>query len=111
MATLVVGPFYLSRALGLDAALVGFVLSVGPLVVALTGVPAGRIADRFGPERMTIVGLIAIAAGSFILSMMPATLGIPGYIAPSSSSHQAMRCSRPPTTPPSWRISRRSGAA
>jgi hypothetical protein len=30
---------------------------------------------------MTIVGLIAIAAGSFILSIMPATLGIPGYIA------------------------------
>jgi EmrB/QacA subfamily drug resistance transporter len=82
MATLVVGPFHLSRALGLDAALVGLVLSVGPLVAALTGVPAGRIADRFGAHRMTIVGLIGIAAGSFILSMMPATLGIPGYIAP-----------------------------
>ena len=82
MATLVVGPFYLSRALGLDAALVGLVMSVGPLVAALTGVPAGRIADRFGARRMTIVGLIGMAAGSFILSMMPATLGIPGYIAP-----------------------------
>jgi EmrB/QacA subfamily drug resistance transporter len=82
MATLVVGPFYLSGALGLDAALVGLVLSVGPLVVALTGVPAGRIADRFGAQRMTIVGLIGIAAGSFILSMMPATSGIPGYIVP-----------------------------
>jgi MFS family permease len=82
MATLVVGPFYLSRALGLDAAHVGLVLSVGPLVVALTGVPAGRIADRFGAQRMTIVGLIGIAAGSAILSMLPATLGIPGYIAP-----------------------------
>ncbi len=82
MATLVVGPFYLSRALGLDAALAGLVLSVGPLVVAMTGVPAGRIADRFGPQRMTTLGLIAMAAGSFALSMMPATLGIPGYIAP-----------------------------
>src|ERR1700716_3181023 len=82
MATLVVGPFYLSGALGLDAVLVGLVLSVGPLVAALTGVPAGRIADRFGAQRMTIVGLIGIAAGSFILSMMPATLGIPGYVTP-----------------------------
>jgi EmrB/QacA subfamily drug resistance transporter len=82
MATLVVGPFYLSGALGLDAASVGLVLSVGPLVVALTGVPAGRVADRFGAQRMIIVGLIAIAAGSFLLSMVPATLGIPGYIAP-----------------------------
>ncbi len=82
MATLVVGPFYLSRALGLDAAHVGLVLSVGPLVAALTGVPAGRIADRFGAHRMTIVGLIAMAAGSFLLSLMPATLGIAGYVAP-----------------------------
>src|ERR1700716_1134679 len=42
MATLVVGPFYLSYALGLDAALVGIVLSVGPLVAALSALPAGR---------------------------------------------------------------------
>ncbi len=31
---------------------------------------------------MTINGLIAIAAASLILSLIPATLGIPGYIAP-----------------------------
>ncbi|TIP95309.1 MAG: MFS transporter, partial [Mesorhizobium sp.] len=82
MATLVVGPFYLSRALGLDAAVVGIVMSVGPLVAALSGVPAGRLADRFGAGRMTIIGLLAIAAGCFILSVMPAISGIPGYIAP-----------------------------
>jgi MFS family permease len=82
MATLVVGPFYLSRALGLDAAMVGLVLAVGPLVVALTGVPAGRIADRFGAQRMTTVGLIGMAAGSFILFMTPATFGISGYVVP-----------------------------
>ena len=82
MATLVVGPFYLSRALGLDAAHVGLVLSIGPLAAALTGVPAGRIADRVGAHRVTIAGLVGIAVGCVILSMLPATLGIPGYIAP-----------------------------
>ena len=82
MATLVVGPFYLSRALGLDAAMVGLVLSVGPFVAALTAMPAGRIADRFGAQRLTIVGLIGMAVGCFILSMIPATFGISGYIAP-----------------------------
>jgi EmrB/QacA subfamily drug resistance transporter len=81
MATLVVGPFYLSRALGLDAALVGLVLSVGPLVAALTGAPAGRIVDRSGAQRMSIAGLIGIAAGSFLLSMLPARFGIAGYVA------------------------------
>ncbi|MEP6966415.1 MAG: MFS transporter [Polaromonas sp.] len=82
MATLVVGPFYLSRALGLDAARVGLVLSAGPLAAALAGVPAGRIADCFGAPRMTLAGLIAIAAGCLALSMMPLAFGIPGYIAP-----------------------------
>jgi len=82
MATLVVGPFYLSRGFGLDAALVGLVLSLGPIAAALTGVPAGRIVDRFGAQRMTIAGLSGIAAGCFVLSFVPATFGIAGYITP-----------------------------
>jgi EmrB/QacA subfamily drug resistance transporter len=82
MATLVVGPFYLARALGLEAATIGLVMSVGPLVAALTGVPAGRIADRFGAQTMSVVGLTGMATGCFILSMMSATCGIPGYVAP-----------------------------
>lgn len=82
MATLVVGPFHLSRALGLDAATVGLVLSVGPLVVALTGVPAGRLADRLGARRLTIFGLLGMAAGSILLATLPASLGIPGYLVP-----------------------------
>ncbi|MFD9409298.1 MFS transporter [Streptomyces sp. NPDC059989] len=82
MATLVVGPFYLSRTLGLREALVGLVLSVGPLVAALTGVPAGRVVDRFGAFRMTVIGLAAMAAGSLLLSVTPQTLGVPGYLAP-----------------------------
>lgn len=82
MATLVVGPFYLSRALGLNAAMVGLVLSVGPVVAALTGVPAGRLVDRFDATRMTRAGLIGMAVGAFALSVVPAALGIVGYIAP-----------------------------
>jgi EmrB/QacA subfamily drug resistance transporter len=82
MATLVVGPFYLSRGLGLETALVGLALSVGPLVAALAGVPAGRIVDRFGAERMTIVGLAGTAIGSCLLSVMPSNFGVAGYIAP-----------------------------
>jgi EmrB/QacA subfamily drug resistance transporter len=82
MSTLVVGPFYLSQALGLNAIGVGLVLSVGPLVAALTGVPAGRIADRFGARRMTFAGLIAIALGCLLLSVLPSRCGIGGYVAP-----------------------------
>ena len=82
MATLVVGPFYLSRALGLDAARVGLVVSVGPLVVALAGVPAGQMTDRFGAQRMTTVGLAGMAAGSLLLFVFPPAFGVPGYVVP-----------------------------
>jgi EmrB/QacA subfamily drug resistance transporter len=82
MTTLVVGPFYLTGALNLDAASVGLVMSIGPLVAALTGVPAGRIADRFGAQRTTIVGLTGIATGSLALAAIPLSLDIAGYIAP-----------------------------
>jgi MFS family permease len=82
MATLVVGPFHLARALGLDAAQVGLALSVGPVVAALGGVPAGHLVDRFGPFRMTATGLACMAAGASLLAMLPATLGVAGYVAP-----------------------------
>jgi MFS family permease len=82
MATLVVGPFYLSHGLGLDLALVGIVMSVGPIVVALTGVPAGRLVDRVGAQLLTVIGLVGITVGAFSLSVIPAAFGIPGYIAP-----------------------------
>ena len=40
MATLVVGPFYLARGLGLESTLVGAALSVGPLVTAAASLRA-----------------------------------------------------------------------
>ena len=82
MATLVVAPFYLSRTLELRTALVGLVLSVGPLVAALTGVPAGRMVDRAGAQRMTLLGLSGLTVGCLLLSVTPPSFGIAGYAVP-----------------------------
>jgi EmrB/QacA subfamily drug resistance transporter len=80
MATLVVGPFYLSRGLGLDATTVGIVMSVGPIISTLSGVPAGRMIDRLGTPSMLIIGLFGMTAGSLALSALPALFGITGYL-------------------------------
>jgi EmrB/QacA subfamily drug resistance transporter len=80
MATLVVGPFYLSRALGLGAAQVGLVLSIGPVLSALSGLVAGRMVDRWGAQRMVIGGLGAAALGALALSILPGLFGMWGYI-------------------------------
>jgi MFS family permease len=82
MASLVVGPFHLSGALGLDAARVGLVMSAGPLAAALAGVPAGRLVDRLGAARMGFAGLLAMLLGCTLLSLLPTRFGIPAYVAP-----------------------------
>lgn len=82
MATMVVGPFYLTGALTLNAASVGLAMSTGPLVVALAGVPAGRWVDRLGTYRASTIGLIAMLTGACILPALPMAFGVPGYIVP-----------------------------
>ena len=57
-------------------------MSAGPVIAALAGVPAGRIVDRFGAQRMTVTGLAGMVVGCSALCMAPATLGIAGYVIP-----------------------------
>lgn len=81
MATLVVGPFYLAGTLGLDAVLVGLVMSLGPVIAALSGVVAGRLVDRMGAPFMVMAGLGMMVAGAAGLVVLPALFGLKGYIA------------------------------
>ncbi len=90
MATLVVGPFYLSGALALDAARVGLVMSSGPIVAALTGVPAGRLVDRLGAPRMTIAGLIAMAVGCVAPDPAADAVRRPGLHRPARRHHRRL---------------------
>ncbi|MGF6097417.1 MFS transporter [Pseudomonas sp. 18175] len=77
MATFVVGPFYLSRGLGLDAAWMGLAMAVGPCVAAVTGIPAGRLTDRLGNQRVIMAGLGLLLCGALLLSF---TSGLLAYL-------------------------------
>lgn len=81
MATLVVGPFFLSTGLGLTPAVVGLVMSIGPAISTLSGIPAGRIVDRLGAPNIVIAGLFTMTLGSFALYLLPSIYGLTGYIA------------------------------
>jgi EmrB/QacA subfamily drug resistance transporter len=81
MATLVIGPFYLAGVLKLDPARIGLVMSCGPIVSALSGIPAGRLVDRYGAHGMAIGGLALMAAGTGTLALL-ASPGIAAYVAP-----------------------------
>lgn len=80
MATLVVGPFYLTGVLGFGPVTTGLVMSVGPAIPALTGIPAGRLVDRFGTYTATCAGLAGVISGSALMTLLPAAYGVGGYI-------------------------------
>ncbi|WP_431222448.1 MFS transporter [Serratia sp. L9] len=82
MTTMVVGPFYLSHALGLAPQQVGFALSVGPLVAALAGIPAGYLVDRLGAQKMIAAGLAGVSAGAGVLTIISSLQGVWGYVLP-----------------------------
>ena len=81
MTTLVVGPFYLTVALGLEPALVGLVMAIGPVISIVLGVPSGQLVDIWGSRRVLGVGLGLIGAGAFLLALLPAWIGGLGYVA------------------------------
>lgn len=80
MATLVAGPFYLSRVLRLEPVLLGVVAGIGPLVAALAGAPAGRAVDRLGAGPLAGAGLAAMAIGSAALAAPPGGPRLAGYV-------------------------------
>ena len=82
MATLVIGPFHLARTLGLGDAALGLSMACGPLAAALAGVPAGRMVERHGAAAVGRIGLACAAAGCTLLALLPAALGVGGYVLP-----------------------------
>lgn len=80
MTTLVVGPFYLTGVLGLNTAAAGLVMSVGPTVSALVGVPAGRLVDRHGSPVAIALGLCVLLAGTVAMLILPGAFGLAGYV-------------------------------
>jgi len=80
MTTLVVGPFYLGLGLGLKETLVGFVMAIGPAISIFSGVPSGRLVDACGSRRVLAIGLALLAAGAFLLALLPNVIGVAGYM-------------------------------
>ena len=81
MTTLVVGPFYLTEHLHLTPGQTGLVMSLGPVIAALAGAPAGKLVDSIGASRVLFIGLGTALAGSVLMGILPQRLGLTGYAA------------------------------
>lgn len=80
MTTLVVGPFYLVQNLNLNEISVGLAMSVGPAMSIASGIPSGRLVDRFGPTVVMKWGLSQILMGVLSFSFLHQVLGLAGYV-------------------------------
>jgi len=60
----------------------GFAMSSLVTTVVMATLVVGRIVDRFGAHRMTIAGLVGMAVGACLLTTLPMSFGVPGYVAP-----------------------------
>lgn len=80
MTTLVVGPFYLSQFFALTVAAVGVIMSIGPVVAAISGTPSGYLVDKFGATCMTRLGLGGVVLGAFMLTFLPNHYGLISYV-------------------------------
>ena len=67
---LILMPFFLEEGLGLDPTATGLVLSVQPLLMAVSAAPSGWLSDRIGSRGLATGGMLILSAGLFGLSTL-----------------------------------------
>lgn len=60
-------PFHLQHARGMDARHAGLLMTAQPAMMAITAPVSGAIADRFGHKMPSVVGMLAIAGGIYLV--------------------------------------------
>ncbi|MGE6170049.1 MFS transporter [Aeromonas media] len=80
--TLLIGPFYLRGVFGLGLGTVGLMISGGPLLAALTGMPAGWLVDRLGARQVVRLGLAVMGVAALGLAGAAGQFGPLGYLLP-----------------------------
>lgn len=93
-------PFYLLEARGLSASRAGLLLAIQSVVMAVVAPLSGTLSDRIGPRALTTVGMLLMAGGLGLLSLLsPSTplwflaaslalvgLGTGTFISPNNSA-------------------------
>jgi MFS-type transporter involved in bile tolerance (Atg22 family) len=72
---LFIAALYLQEEIGYSAFTAGIALVPFSLVLAVTGVMAGRLTSRFQLTNLLIASCVSMAVGLVILSFLPASYG------------------------------------
>ena len=82
--TMVALPFYFEQTLGRSETQTGLLMTPWPLMTALIAPMAGRLSDRFAPEKLCSIGLFVMGCGLVLLSMIgqaPSSFSIVWHLA------------------------------
>jgi MFS family permease len=79
MATLIVGPFYLSQGLHLTPIYMGLIMSIGPVTSIIASQISGLAVDRYGAPAIVVLGLGQLLIGTVSFVLLPAQLGSVGF--------------------------------
>jgi EmrB/QacA subfamily drug resistance transporter len=63
-------PFYLLQGRGLNPAQAGLILTAQPIVMAIVAPVSGSLSDRIGSRLLSTLGMLVMAAGIFLLSLL-----------------------------------------
>lgn len=99
-ATFFLLPFYLEGVLGFDVGQVGLLLGAAPLMVGVFSPISGTLSDRLGIRRLTLFGLVLIAASyigfitfdvnttavQYLLIAIPLGIGVGIFNSPNNSA-------------------------
>lgn len=69
-ASIILLPFYLQDTLKLAPVQAGMFMMMAPLILAVLSPVCGTISDKIGSEVMTLVGLLLMGAGFFLMSRL-----------------------------------------
>ncbi len=73
-------PFYLENVLGLGTRQVGFLLAVVPIALGISAPLSGTLSDRLGTRPITVMGLVVLVFGYFLLSQVDAQTDTIGFV-------------------------------
>ncbi|MDI9549800.1 MAG: MFS transporter [Chloroflexota bacterium] len=78
--TILLLPFYLQKARGLDVTAVGLMMAVTPIAVGIVAPLSGSLSDRVGSRPISVAGLIMLLTGFFSAATLTESTPVFGYV-------------------------------
>ena len=80
ISTIIITPYYFTNALHLKTYEMGMVMSVGPIISTFFGVISGKLVDKFGVTKMSILSIFIMIIGTIFLATLPLKYGLIGFV-------------------------------